>query len=290
MAGIVSYRPSGKVGPAAVVFGLLLGGAAAVALGWIYQLAVDFVSGMRAGFLLTAFYGAGIGFAAGYGARLGRCRNPAVAAAIAGICAMGGTLATYEFAYLHHSAAIYASLDREARPASLEEFREGFGMARYIKLRQKVGWRIGPGRAGPGIITGLLVWVVWLIELVSIVVVAVFLGQVPVERPYCEVCGRWAVRRSAGKVDGVDAGELGRAVRADDLGPLLLPRRRQGSRVQARYLVYACPSCAERHLTVRLRRARERGGGEENPGRTVADRAHVTPVQVKLLARHLGDL
>jgi len=91
-------------------------------------------------------------------------------------------------------------------------------------------------------------------------------------------------------VDGVDAGELGRAVRADDLGPLLLPRRRQGSRVQARYLVHACPSCTERHLTVKLRRARDSGAEEEGLRRIVADRARVTPVHMKLLARHFSDL
>jgi len=95
MNGIETYKPSGRFDALTIPAGLGLGLVGALGIGWLYQMAVDFIPFIYINLFLTIGFGIAIGGLVGFGARIGKCRNLLIASALAAVCAFaaeGSTL------------------------------------------------------------------------------------------------------------------------------------------------------------------------------------------------------
>ncbi|HEX5136861.1 MAG TPA: hypothetical protein VFY93_07815 [Planctomycetota bacterium] len=289
MAAIMSYRHSGKLGPAAIPYALGAGLVAAGALAWIYQAVLDWIPFIYLNILATAGYGIAIGAAAGFAFRAGRGRNVPVAIAIAIVSCLAGDALSFHFAYERALAKAAEELGPEAAENAevRQAMREAVPFRDYIDARVEDGVTVG--RSGGGLrLTGILMWLVWIAEAGILGVVAAGAQIFLLGMPFCEACDRFTEKRALGSIASVKPSALAAARGKGDVAVLLDPPQEEHGRKHATYTLHACPTCDNRYLTLALEWT-ERGkkGKDEKKTEAVVQNAIVTPEQVEALQARL---
>ncbi len=243
------YTPSHRFGPLALP-GLVVAAAAAAALAWGYQFAVDWIPLIYVGFLATI----GFGFALGYLVRevvvRGKVRSPGLALGILGVVVLAGWGASFWWAYERALSQAYDEIvqDRDVDPKpTREQLADTIPFGKYIDLRLEEGWSVGHvgtmhSRSKP-MISGPFVYLVWLVELG----ILVFYGRkklgTAAATPYCETCGVWTTPTEHPPAVGGIGSEVADAADAGDLARMLTPRTAPDIERALGYVVHACPSC-----------------------------------------------
>ncbi|TNE50322.1 MAG: hypothetical protein EP343_08760 [Deltaproteobacteria bacterium] len=223
MPSIPSYKPSGKFEPTTFVFALGLGLVAAAGVGWLYQWFVDIVPLIYINLFATAGFGAALGAAVGFGARMGKCRNTMIVVAMTVLLAIAAEGATMYYAYQRtlskaaENRAKRLSRGKAVSPEMVQKVRtqlqKHLTFEKYIKLKVKIGWKVRRSLK----ITGTFVYIVWLIELGILLVLGVMVSVPFVSAPFCERGNRWSDEVKLGDWAGVIPEAAEEAVAAADL-------------------------------------------------------------------------
>jgi len=189
------YKHSGTVPPLAIVKALLLGILAAVPLAFVYAYIIVYLPIISVlTFLLTAGFGAMVGFAVGKVMHSGKVRNntAALAAAIpVGLFALWISWVAWVYAVLHRgdSPVEVGVLDLVFSPA---------GLWKVIGLiNDKGAWSLKG--ATP---TGGILWAMWAGEAAIIVGCVLLVAHTMVHDPFCEACDRWCEEHKSFAVVG----------------------------------------------------------------------------------------
>ena len=228
------YRHSGKFG----IQALLAIPLAAVVLGWPLGLAygylIKWIPFVYLNILITAGYGIGLGFAAGFLFKKCRVRNVVVAAALSAVV---GLLANY-FQWNGHVHALFDEAPLLCHP-------RGIWVSMQF-LYEHGSWSMG--RNSTGNVTGLFLAGVWGAEALAILVAVLYFGTDPVRNcPYCEKSGCWLDEET--KYDTLaaftDAQQLA-ALRNGDVTPVIEAKPREaGAPTFARLTLKHSPKCEE---------------------------------------------
>jgi hypothetical protein len=257
--GEIYYRHSGRIGPLGLVFMPVLGLGASAVLGGIYGFAIFYMPSVYLSAILTILFGAGVGVPVGWGAKIGKVRNTAVAAAFG---AIAGALAVY-FAWVSWIAAVTGG-STSLEPGVLWQAAQ--------KIAAKGAWSmlgVTP--------TGLGLYAVWALEALVIVSVSTLMAASAVfQLPFCERCRRWAkaharLPRLAAAADASDLRlqlESGNTDALKELGKAA-PQADQFTELE----LHSCAKCKNLHVltakTVTV--ARDRKGKESRSQKTVIE-------------------
>jgi hypothetical protein len=212
-----TYIHSGKAPLTGLMLAMLAGLATAIVLGVAYAFAVVYIPILYLNMLLSMGFGAAIGGAVGYAAKLGHVRSRLMPAMVAVVCGLVGLYIAWGADALARRGPPQNGDAIDAfRPEMIQVHIEDF----YKNGFWAIGHRVGNNNQQP--VTGIVLVVVWLAEAGIIVGVAAFVAWVTLGNlVYCEHCENWArsqkdVKRLTLSVpDGVIA-----KVAAGDLSPL----------------------------------------------------------------------
>ena len=235
-----TYKHSGRVPVAGLLWSLMVGGATAALLGVVYAYATNYIPLVYINFLLTIGYGAAIGGAVGAGARMGRVRNLPVVVSGGVLMGLVGLYVAWAF-------------DPMARFGFSPVF-DPLALYAYVQVFYENGFW---GMSGDNTVSGIFLGVVWAAEAGTILFLA---GKIPAgvlaEKPFCENCIQWGTTEGAVQrlsVTPEQQGSLNRLL-TGDLQALAQFDRTPGD--QGPYLTLdltTCSSCAESNfLTVSL--------------------------------------
>ena len=235
-----TYKHSGRVPVAGLLWSLMLGGATAAVLGVVYAYATNYIPLVYINFLLTIAFGAAIGGAVGAGARMGRVRNLPVAVAAGVLMGLVGLYVAWAF-------------DPMARFGFSPVF-DPLALYAYMQVFYENGFW---GMSGDNTVSGIFLGLVWAAEAGAILFIA---GKIPAgvlaDKPFCETCIEWGTTEGAVQrlsVTPKQQDSLNRLL-TGDLEALAQFDRTPGD--QGPYLTLdltTCGSCAESNfLTVSL--------------------------------------
>ncbi len=189
------YKPSGGIGP--LTYPLMIGGiVVAVALAFVYQLALEYIPLIYLCFLITGAMGMGLAMLASFIVNVGHCRNLMVAAIIGLVLATCGLGAKYWFQYQRIvKNQVAFEMDQpnvtEADREAVQKFvGENLTFMKHIEFRAATGWNVGRGGGAP--VSGFLVYLVWLIEAGIIYYFALTIPVSAAGEPYSEKTSKWA--------------------------------------------------------------------------------------------------
>ncbi len=170
------YEFSGKIGPLGVITVLLPGVVASIVLGFIYAYAIFFIPFVYINFFITVFFGAGIGAAVGWGARIGKVRNGAVIA-----------LAGLGFGLVGECFQWWKWVEIGVASASIKVTSAGQLIEVIQAIAENGAWSIFGFTP-----TGFLLYLIWFAEGTIIVLGAglVAYGMFS-SSPFCEKCKNW---------------------------------------------------------------------------------------------------
>ncbi len=237
-----TYSHSGRMGLASLLIGPAAGLASGVLLAVIYQYAVYFIPFIYVNFLLTLALGAGIGFAAGFALKLGKCRNGAIAQLIGAACGVCAIAASH---VVNHRIVL-ADVQKElaAQGMSASEVEGAFDFGTFLDMRAESGWKIGNKVSGVPI-SGPFVWLIWLIELGAVAGAAGVLAKMQLNQPFCESCDLWAAREPVGSLTPAAFTPLKTAIDRGDMAAIITPSRDPKSDKTANFTLHRCPSCGK---------------------------------------------
>ena len=250
-------------------YGLGMGLVAALVGGFLYQHLVSIIPLIYLNVVATIGLGAGIGFAFGYGASLGKFREPLAAAGLAALCGLVAIVVSFRVAHAQGAkemneelAAVFPATD-EGIPPELAHLQD-MSLGSWIDLRVETGWsvgRIGRSSDGPGF-SGIFVWLIWLAELGIVCGAAAKFAYKLTDTVYCDDCNEQMEGAVLGRIRGVNERELARAERHGDLDELLALTTNRGHKALHWTLLY-CPSCkTTRDLAAT---AHWKGGSKKEP-------------------------
>jgi hypothetical protein len=240
MSTIPTYIHSGKAPLTGLLLAMFAGLATAVVLGVAYAFAVVYIPIIYLNMLLTMGFGAAIGGAVGYVAKLGHVRSRLMPAMVAVVCGLVGL-------YVAWGADALARVGIPGGGDAFDAFRPELLMA-YMKFFFENGfWAIGHGVGNnQQMVSGIPLAIVWLAEAGIIVGVAAFASWATLGKlVYCEHCEQWA--RSQKDVQRLTLG-VSEAVLAEiaagDLRPLdAWPRANPADQFFIRLNLDFCDGC-----------------------------------------------
>lgn len=241
-----SYKPSGRFGAACIPMTLVVGLAAALVGGFVYQKIVDFVPFIYVNFLLTIGLGYGLAWVIGFTLERGKCRHLVLAAVLAALCGGVAVAASFYSNYKSGQAEIADELERQVKTLegefvegdTPESLAESFTFGEWIDLRVEHGWEI----MGAITLSGVFVWIIWLIEFGIIVGLPLFVALAAAWRPFCEPCTNWAEQHALGTIDRLTSVDIDQVRGATNIEPYLGVTPSEGDRSLA-FVVHACPTC-----------------------------------------------
>ena len=191
-----TYQPSGRFSFLSLPL-LLAGVAAAIALAYVYYLALHFIPLIYISFLVTAGMGIALGFAGVTIVKTGKVRNQAVALLIGLLLLLSGLGAKFYFQYQQMiGEAVEMTLqvpDARDQPRELVEqvVRQNLSFMDHIRIRVQTGWNIGR-RGGGAPASGVFVWIVWLLEALIIGWLSISGPLEHASVPFSEKTDQWA--------------------------------------------------------------------------------------------------
>jgi len=271
------YEPSGKAGAAATMGMAAAGLAAAAAGAWLYQFLVDKIPFIYVTFLVSAGFGALIGFAVGVAGKATKCRKPQLVVTMAILGAVVGDLASFRYAYdrfigeaveemrgvdavslaqeLKTSGELTA-LQRDLLLAAARAdgnasvAKNEFGFGKYIDFRVEEGWEIG--RSSSGIpLKGFFVWIIWLLELAIIAAVGYGIAGSVAHIPFDEASMTW-MPAAANQTVRINAEPFLASVQAGDVAGMLAPELHQSSPVSAKYTMFTSRPADHAYVSIEL--------------------------------------
>ncbi len=192
------YKASGRVGFLSLPL-LILVLVAAVALAFVYQLALHWIPLIYVNFLATIGMGMALGFGGAWVVRHGKVRNVFVATSLAilfGVAALG---AKYFFQYRSMlDAATNLVMQENNLPedqrADVRKFLVDGGLTflDHLDIRANQGWALGRGGGNGMPIHGVFVYLIWAIEAGIIFYFAVKETKRAAGEPFSEQLHTWA--------------------------------------------------------------------------------------------------
>ncbi len=169
------YKHSGVIGIVGPVLMLVFGLLAAGILGAIYGYAIYYIPLIYVNFFVTLFFGFGVGFMVGAGAKIGQVRHGGIVALFglfAGLCA----LYVGWMSWLH---ALLGPDDPVVAPGQVMSFIQAIAVEGVWEMFGHTP-------------SGFSLYAIWSIEALMIVGLAVVGAWAAVEsKPFCESCKKW---------------------------------------------------------------------------------------------------
>lgn len=254
------YQHSGAIGGLSPILMLVLGGAAAPLLAWLYAQLIDINPLVYVNFLGTLFFAGVLGGLIGAGAKLGHCRNPVIATAIGAVM---GALALYLY-WVFWSQAF--SQEYKAVAGVVSAFGDNqwvFSPGAIFELFGVIG-KTGLWSMGGITPTGGGLYAIWGVEALIIVGGSAFVAYSVIgDEPYCEDCGDWVPEaRVIGRLKpDTDAASLRAGLERGDFSVVeqLTPADEGDDAI--RFDFASCKHCGERNYlsAVHLKRKVEKG-------------------------------
>jgi len=229
-----TYKPSGKFGALAIPVALI-GLALAIASAYVYQLGLYWIPLIYISFLLTWFYGIGLGMAGAMVVKAGKVRNVVLAALIGlafTVAAVGG-----KFYFQHRQMVSESMAALEAGPEvealthdQIQQFvDQELTFTKHIEYRVEQGWEIGkPGRNGGLPLKGPFVYLIWALELGIIAWSAISMPAAAAREPYSEKLDQWASEEEVVMTLPVTSGEMVAKIKSantvDELMDIPIPK------------------------------------------------------------------
>jgi hypothetical protein len=234
------YKESGKVPPAGAVIALVLGSLAAAILSVIYAYATNYIPIIYLNFLLTIGLGAGVGFAVGKGAEIGKIRSKKIVIILSVLVALVASYAAWV-------TAVYLWMGSELlllNPLDLFEM---------IQIAAEEGVWSFKGSTP----TGAALYGVWAVEIIVIIGGAAMAGlRAYPSEPFCESCDKWTKQKElTNHLDHPeDLEAFVKALEAKNFDPLTVLRNAGlGNPIHLKVGLLDCPSCPKVHyLTITL--------------------------------------
>jgi hypothetical protein len=252
------YTHSGKFPPSGLLVGVAVSSAIAAVLSPVYALALFYIPFVYINCFVAFGYGLAVGFATGYGLRLGKVRSIRVTV----LAALGvGILATYAGWVSWFLVAAHRLL---FRPSEL--------LAALGSLAATGSWSIGQSKP-----TGVFLCLIWGAELVAISLLAAFAAHMYLEEHvFCERCDGWLPdSKKIGPLEPLTPDQMARVT------PELLQSLRPipaASPLATNLEVWSCPTC---HLlnvvTVKLATTATDKQGKVSPREHVVVRGLLVP-------------
>ncbi|HKD37572.1 MAG TPA: hypothetical protein VKB78_12255 [Pirellulales bacterium] len=241
MSTTPAYIHSGKAPLTGLMMAMLTGLATAVVLGVAYAFAVVYIPIVYLNMLLTMGFGAAIGGAVGYTAKLGHVRSRLMPSMVAAVCGLVGL-------YIAWGADALARVGVPVGGDVFDAFRPEL-LSAYMKFFYENGfWAIGHGVGNNNqqMVSGIALAAVWLAEAGIIVGVAAFVSWVTLGHAvYCEHCEKWA--RSQKNVQRLTIGMPDTAIAQIAAGDLSLldawPRANPADQFFVRLNLDFCDGC-----------------------------------------------
>ena len=193
-----TYKATGKFGVATIplaIVGLVL----AIAASFVYQLGLYWIPLIYVSFLLTWFFGIGLGMAGAMIVKVGKVRNLAIAVLIGLSLTLAALAGKFYFQYQTMLGEAVTELKADPEFSKLDDghirkfVKQNISFKRHIEARVEQGWQIGkPGRNGGLPLTGPFVYLIWLIEFGILIWSAVRMPVAAAREPFSESLGQWA--------------------------------------------------------------------------------------------------
>ena len=238
------YRPSSGAPLSGIMTMLTVGTLAAAVLGAVYGAVSYYNPLIYFTFIAAAIFGAGVGMAIRYGARIGRVRNRNV---VWGVSFVIAALAVYLCWVAYVSIFVQHHANAEVKAAIGPVVMDPLVVGSLIQAFAKQGlWEIKGGRP-----TGWALYSIWTIEALIIGGVAL-LTAVGECIPFCEACHRWTEPEDLdAKIPLENAVEFAQALEAEQYSKLLeINSGTVNAKDCVHLTVYGCPMCEDSdHLT-----------------------------------------
>jgi hypothetical protein len=231
-----TYRHSGVISPLGIVTASATGIVVAIVLGVAYSFAIVNIPFVKINFILTFFFGAIMGLAVGWGAKLGKIRNTFVAAAYGFIVGLVGLYIAWGTDCLARFI-----IPEKVPVAYLTAYSPNVLWA-YIKVFYESGaWALKGGEN----VSGLFLATIWGLEALIIVGFSTFLaGAAIADQPFCENCKRWAVGKLVNRNLSLDgAGEALKQLLSGDLASLMKFNLARNESDYLQLELKQCPTC-----------------------------------------------
>ena len=193
-----TYKPSGRFGILALPLAIV-GVVAAALLSCVYHLGLYAIPLIYISFLLTWFFGTGLGMAGSYIVSKGKVRGLPLAILLGVLMTVAAISGKFYCQYQHAIFDTISAIKQSPDAAGLTDAEirglvaEEYDFSKHIQARVDRGWEIGrPGRNGGAPIAGPFVYLVWLIELGIIAWSAVGMPIAAAREPYSEKLDEWA--------------------------------------------------------------------------------------------------
>ena len=227
------YKHSGAVSVSGLLGGVALGLGAAAGLSAVYAYALNWIPFIYVNVLCTAGFGAAIGGAVYFAARIGKVRNNGVVAAVGLLCALVGVYYAWAF-------------DRMARTG--EPFTmDPLLLWDYVLIFNEEGnWSIG--RNAKQNVTGIFLWVVWAVEAGVIIALSAWLPYSLMSKSvFCEPCDQWCTPQEDVRRLAAEQSEAvtSLALTGNLAGLRSLPAAPSGAPAYVRLDLTTCENCTE---------------------------------------------
>jgi hypothetical protein len=237
-----TYRHSGSISYSGILIASAAGIAAAVVLGIIYSFAIVHIPFAKLHFVLTMFYGALIGLAVGWGAKIGKIRSVFIAATYGFACGLVGL-------YVAWAVDLIARVIIPDNGVWPMDYLLAFSpdvLLDYIKQFYEHGaW----GMRGGEILKGPFLGVIWAAEAIVIVGGATFFAPMRIkDHPFCETCKHWTTIKPVGtKLSLRDVERTLPALLSGDVTALSDFSAADTEQLYLELELASCPTCDESH-------------------------------------------
>ncbi|MEO0323352.1 MAG: hypothetical protein AAF447_10375 [Myxococcota bacterium] len=242
-----TYTHSGQATPLGLVLGFVAIGVSPL-LGALYAAAIFYIPLIYLNAILTAVFGALLGFAIAQALRAGKVRSTLLTLAFVGV----GTLVAY---YVHW--AVWLNRLSEGELSVLDALVPDVMFGFIGEVYELGAWSLFGSE-----VSGLALGAVWLVELLLIFGLSLLVGYVvSVGDPFCEHCGTWCKEHKGVLAldDAPDTSAFEARIAAADLAALReLPRARPGEATWLEVDLFRCPGCGKtntldlHHVTLSL--------------------------------------
>lgn len=250
------YKHSGAVTVTGVMWGLVSGGVAAAAMGFMYTYAIVWIPFIYVNFLLTIGFGLLTGWAVSVGAKAGKLRNMPVAGLLGAFCGFLGLWTAW-------AVDPMARMGRMADVSMGPQF--GFGtLFDYMAVLYENGsWGIKKAT-----VSGIFLGLIWIIEAGIIVIGAALVtpGRLS-DLAFCEPCDVWTRVQTNLRTITLEGSEpvLARIGEGDVAALRDAKRADAGAAGFLRVDLSTCPSCANSaYLTLTLVQKKVDDKGKES--------------------------
>jgi hypothetical protein len=235
-----TYRHSGSISYSGILIASAAGVATAVVLGVIYSFAIVNIPFAKLHFVLTMFYGTLIGFAVGWGAKVGKIRSVFIAAAYGFACGLVGL-------YVAWAVDLIARVILPGNlPISIWSAFSPDVLLDYMKQFYDQGaW----GMRGGENLKGPFLGVIWVAEAIVIVGGAAFFAPMRIkDHPFCEACSQWTTIRPVGTNLSLRNAETTLpALLSGEVAALSKFSAADTEQLYLQLELASCPSCDESH-------------------------------------------